>query len=484
MVSTRAVFELLLELNYLFAMDVTTKPYPIIGMSPGNSYFKDEEIRYLLKEVVARYGRVAILVADTPAISTYVALGYPQNKARNKAIPKGNNLKNRTRRIMEELGFSGQVVRIIDWDGEVASDLKYQEHYKKIEDLYKHNDAFSKAVNETTLKVLEGSDKLLGDINRAVEVATHYLLSEFAFLEFAPSFLGSDRVLYVYHKNWPVYEDYIAGKFGGGVKLHMDFLLLENPYETYVSLGNVEGVQSVESVYDRVLRTKVIRASYEDYPPTFMVDMKTRKYSGIFFDILSKIAKEYGFTLQFTEETGYGVIVEGLQEGRFDVFAATVWPTPERVALADFSQPVYCSDVYAWQVAGNESVLSSVAVKENDISHSIALADYSDFRLVYVPQLADPLELLGFVARGKADMTFAEPYLVDIFNAQSDAKLVRAFEGKLIRRYANAFIIKKGEKQWKELLDSVIIECLRNGFISDLIKQYTGRSDTFELPEL
>ena len=56
--------------------------YPIIGISPGNSYFKEDEIRYLIENVVSRYGRVAILIADIPAISTYMAFGYSENKAR------------------------------------------------------------------------------------------------------------------------------------------------------------------------------------------------------------------------------------------------------------------------------------------------------------------------------------------------------------------------------------------------------------------
>ncbi len=73
--------------------------YPIIGMSPGNSYFKDKEVRYLLQKVISMYGRVAILIADIPAIATYQALGYPKNKARSKAVLKGNNLKNRVLRL-------------------------------------------------------------------------------------------------------------------------------------------------------------------------------------------------------------------------------------------------------------------------------------------------------------------------------------------------------------------------------------------------
>jgi Cyclodipeptide synthase len=46
----------------------------IIGMSPGNSYFKDKEVAHLLKEAIKRYGKVAIMVADVPAVATYQAM--------------------------------------------------------------------------------------------------------------------------------------------------------------------------------------------------------------------------------------------------------------------------------------------------------------------------------------------------------------------------------------------------------------------------
>src|SRR5581483_6394076 len=119
-------------------MYMNAREYHIIGMSPGNSYFKDEEILYLLKTTVDRFGKVAVLIADIPAISTYIALGYPENRARrDKAIPKGNALKNRVRKAMSELGYSDQVVRVINWEKEIEGATEYQKQYEKILNLYK-----------------------------------------------------------------------------------------------------------------------------------------------------------------------------------------------------------------------------------------------------------------------------------------------------------------------------------------------------------
>ncbi len=190
--------------------------YPIIGMSPGNSYFKDEVVKELLKKVIEKYGQTAILIADIPAISTYIALGYAENRARrDKALPQGNNLRNKVQRAMSELGYSDDQVKIVDWESEIEKDPNYQEKYKQVLELYNTNKNFEEAADNATKSVLEYSDKNIADVPKAVKIAVHYLLSEFAFMEFAPEFLKAEKVTYIYHKNWAVYESYRAGEFDG-----------------------------------------------------------------------------------------------------------------------------------------------------------------------------------------------------------------------------------------------------------------------------
>ena len=287
------------------------KPYPIIGMSPGNSYFKDVEIRHLLKETVGRFGRTCIFIADVPAISTYVAYGYPENKARTKAIPKGNNLKNRTRRLMEELGFGPSQVRIVDWATEVADNASYRQIYDlRVRRLYESSLEFARSVDDTTRAVLEASERPIPDMHAATKIAVHYLLSELAFLEFAPQFLDSTSVTYVYHRNWPVYEDYISGKFDGQARPHLDFLLLENPYETFKPLVTSTSVVPAGALA-RVEDSRVLKVAYDDYFPAFMTDPATGRHFGVFADVLTDFALSSGWSIQWSEEVGYGVKGQG-----------------------------------------------------------------------------------------------------------------------------------------------------------------------------
>lgn len=201
--------------------------YPIIGMSPGNSYFKDEVVKQLLKKVVDKFGKTAILIADVPAISTYIALGYPENRAwRDKALPQGNNLRNRVERAMKDLGYSSDQVKIIDWKNQIEDNAIYKEKYQKILELYKSNTDFQLLADDTTREVLEYSEKEISDLDSAVKIAVHYLLSEISFMEFAPEYLKTDKAIYIYHRNWPIYEKYIAGIFDNAQRPSLGFEII------------------------------------------------------------------------------------------------------------------------------------------------------------------------------------------------------------------------------------------------------------------
>ncbi|MEN9582811.1 MAG: hypothetical protein RL641_765 [Candidatus Parcubacteria bacterium] len=463
------------------------KPLYIIGMSPGNSYFKDEEIKYLLKTTVEKHGRVVVMIADVPAVSTYIALGYKENIARReKAMPQGNLLRNKTKRAMVQLGYDDTQVIIVDWMKEVESNTDYQREYKKIKDLYESNVQFNKDSDTTTLQVLEGSKRAFNDISQATKIAVHYLLSEIAFIEWVPQFFKVSKIVYIYHKNWSIFENYIAGKYDGISKKHLDFRLLENPWETYKSRWGAEDEEnnSYTTGLERVEKTKVLRVAFSNYPPALMYNHEDDAFFGIFYEVVVAIAKKYGWEIKWSEETGYGVIIDGLEHNRFDIFGSTVWPTPERKQKASFSVSLYTSKAYIWSLPGfdyenrKDSPDLRVVIKENDISHSIAVADFPNARLVYVPQLSDPQDLLQFVTEDKGDITFVEPYLAEQFMKKTGAKLVQA-NNIPIRTYDNTFVFKKDDQSLKVLFDKEIVEMMQKGIIQELINKYTGNTETF-----
>ncbi len=430
------------------------------------------------------------MIADIPAISTYVAFGYPENRARrDKAIPQGNALKNRVRKAMEELGYSEKMVRIFDWEHEIEHNPDYIKQYEKVSALYKTNPAFHAVAHSTTRAVLISKDKHIPDVPKAANIAVHYLLSEIAFLEFVPQYLGVAKVSYVYHKNWQVYEDYVSGKFDGVSKSHMDFLLIENPYETYNPIWGLEEAEKGKAygdVLERIQNTNTLRVGFVHSVPTFMYDRDYQNFSGIFYEVIVKIAKKYGWKIRFSEEVGYGVIAKGLDENRFDMFGPTVWPSPEREKIAMFTESLFSSPIFTCvrqndirtEEALRRDEYARVVIIEGDIVDTIATADFPKNRRSYVPQLSSNVERAQFVADGRGDFTFIEKYMIHYFNKTAKTKLVTASD-KPIRVYKNTFMIKQGEERLRQFLNAEIAELEGSGVIKELLKKYLGDEKLF-----
>jgi len=458
------------------------KPLAIIGMSPGNSYFKDYEVRFLLQESIERFGRCAVVVADVPAIATYMALGYEKNRARNKAIPKANNLKNRTRRLAESLGYTEDQVRIIDWAEEVESSPGYGKHYERVMEKYASLPAFAESVRKTTRDVLGNSGRSFSDAEAATENATHYLLSELAFMEFAPDFFASKRVCYLYHRNWQVYEDYISGRYDGVARPHLDFLLLEAPYETYEKKHGAEinAGGMLHDTYSRVMQSGILRAAYVEYPP--VIQRERDGFSGIFFEIFTGFANKHDLKIEWVEEIGYGVVIDGLAEGRFDIFGSAVWPTPERHTKAGLSRPLYYSDVGVWVRADGPLACADwidlndpqyrIAVTEGDITHEICLTDFTFAKWVRAPQLGLVKALLDIVADGRADATMVERMTYEAYAPGLSHQLINIAQNNPIRRYPNCFLAGKNQNDFLDVINGYIEDLHKKGEVEQIMSRY------------
>jgi len=433
-------------------------------MSPWNSYFKDKEVAYLLRETIKRYGKAAILVADIPAISTYVAMWYTMSEARNKAVLKWNNLKNRTRKLIQELGIEEKDVIIVDWDSEVKNNKAYLNNFDIIKKLYKNNSNFRNSVKTASQDVLENSWKKFDIAD--IEKATEYLLAEIAFLEYAPDFFGVEKIAYVYHKNRFVFEEYISWLFDWAAKLYLDFILLESPYETYLSISENSFKNRLELINSRW----ILKCTFSPYFDYFSI--KDWKFAWKFYELINNISTKNGMKLEFVEQSGYGVISERLNSGYADIFCSPVRPTKTRRLEMFFSKSFFKSNIFAYMNKTShysEKSLNNlrqnkelrIAVKENDIHHDIAKEFFPNARLIWVPQLSDISEVLKFVIDNRADMTFWEDNLVEQYIKQrwlsNNIVIKKSFtKNDPIIVYDNCFALPRWEFELKKKIDEHI----------------------------
>mgnify|MGYP002361162467 CR=1 FL=1 len=60
-----------------------------------------------------------------------------------------------------------------------------------------------------------------------------------------------------------------------------------------------------ETTYERVMRTKELHCGYLIYPPNFMIDVNSKKMSGIFYDAVEAMGKELNLKIVWQEEGAY-----------------------------------------------------------------------------------------------------------------------------------------------------------------------------------
>lgn len=204
----------------------------IVGMSPGNGYFKQEVIDKLLVYCLEKYKKIGVFIPDVPAISTYVALGYPENIAKSKkAIPQGNNFRNRIKKSIDEKNLNSNEIYVFDWQREKIQDsIDYQKAFTYVKNVYENNILFNQDINSETRKVLVNNSFRKKEITEDdIKIGSHYILSEFAFMLHLPEHLKTyDSFIYGYHNPWPVWEKFISGEYDNQKKNNLEFLLLPN----------------------------------------------------------------------------------------------------------------------------------------------------------------------------------------------------------------------------------------------------------------
>lgn len=238
-----------------------------------------------------------------------------------------------------------------------------------------------------------------------------------------------------------------------------------------------------------VLETSVIRCGYVAYPPGLIKDPNSGEISGIFAEVLVEAASNLGMTVEWTEEVGWGTMVEGLKANRYDMICSPVWPLSQRARVADFSQPVYYGGAEAYAREDDKrfdkdlSLLNdhqfTIATTDGEVTDTIAQKDFPKADRLSLPQLTDVSQLLLSVAKGKADVTFVEPYVAYEFQQNNPNTIKAVRPGDPLRIYPNTMMLKLEDMVFRRMLNNAIDELHNNGFISHVLLKYEPYQGAF-----
>lgn len=245
-----------------------------------------------------------------------------------------------------------------------------------------------------------------------------------------------------------------------------------------------------EDAYARVLKQGSIRVGYISYPPSFIKDPNSGQMSGIFHEVLQEVGKNLDLKIDYTEEVGWGTMIEAIRSGRVDLVCTGIWPTPARGKLADFTAPLYYSTVRAYVRADNSkydgnlasinAATTKISAVDGEMSSIIAKDEFPKAQMNGLPQNTDVSQVLLEVATNKADVTFVEPAVAMEYIRNNPGKIKEVANVKPLRVFPNVMMVGKGEDRFRSTINIAIQDLVNNGFVDKVIDKYEKYPNSFQ----
>ena len=187
----------------------------LIGISPGNSYFKQPIIEELIDFTTHIFSKIYIVIPDKPAEHTYKALGYSDHESEQRTRQQGNRVKNRVATSIKNLKKnSHNFLQVLHWQHDIETSSYYQEQLLYVNNLYKTHKEFCSDIQHEVKQVLEEHNEKRQEVTQEnVAKGVHYLLEELACCLALPKMLHVENVAVVYHKELPLWNKFFNGYY-------------------------------------------------------------------------------------------------------------------------------------------------------------------------------------------------------------------------------------------------------------------------------
>ncbi|MDP9195994.1 MAG: transporter substrate-binding domain-containing protein [Pseudomonadota bacterium] len=250
----------------------------------------------------------------------------------------------------------------------------------------------------------------------------------------------------------------------------------------------VAAQEKKESVYDRVMRTGTIRCGYFSWYPAVIKDPVTGEFKGIVYEYMSALGRALNLKIDWVEEIGLGDYPAALESGRIDAMCAGVWITSERARDSDFVKPLFYLALYPYVRADDHRFDADIniinnsqyrmAVLDGGVTETIRWHLFPQARAVVLPQLTSPAELFAILAQGKADMLIYDRFTFGEFDKNNPGKL-RQLSTTPVKIYPNAVPVKRGEEEFRRMLDHATDELFLTGTLDKIIDRHEKYPGTF-----
>jgi ABC-type amino acid transport substrate-binding protein len=217
-----------------------------------------------------------------------------------------------------------------------------------------------------------------------------------------------------------------------------------------------------------------------------MKDPNTGELSGISIDAINLVAKKLGLVVDWSEEVGWGTMLEGLQTNRYDIVATAVWTNVSRAKVAAFSKALFYTPLYACVKAGDHrfdnnldrvnSADIAIATIDGGIGQIVAEEDFPKAHVLSMTQMTDLSQNLLNVVNKKADITFADPFTIFRYNKNNPHTIDNVSLNSPLRVFPDCWMFKRDELEFKAMLDTVLDEVINSGAMNKIIDKYEQNS--------
>lgn len=187
------------------------RQHVVLGVSPGNSYFRVSQITILLDWLCKEFNQVDVIIPDSTLVHTYQALGYDPQRALKKARSEINVLSNRVARAWKSSGGPRPVDRLHRMS-ELETGTVYQQKLAESEQALKEDAILLQTCVEMSRDVLASRGHQGPLTADQIKQSMRYLIAELPFFLASSDIFGVPSSLNFYHRELPLAELIFAGK--------------------------------------------------------------------------------------------------------------------------------------------------------------------------------------------------------------------------------------------------------------------------------
>jgi polar amino acid transport system substrate-binding protein len=242
------------------------------------------------------------------------------------------------------------------------------------------------------------------------------------------------------------------------------------------------GVHNERDAAERILDTRTINCSYIPYGNIFTKDPNTGKMAGIFYDLTEKMGALLELNVNWNVETTYATFAEDMKAGKCDIIGGGIWASPSRAKVANFSLPLFYSGLGFYVRSDDHRFDQSIdiindpqfkiATIDGEMSHIVQRNDYPKASVVSLANNTDVSMLAENVATGKADATFMEKPLANLYLQKNPGRLRNVADAKPLRIFENTWAFAYGSDRLKTMLDTSIKTIASEGYIDRILEKY------------